>query len=215
MALLQAADPVFVEQLAEFIAQWVSERPEQTTGAIVALLGVLFNYQRTGNIPLGRVPWRYFRQAVGDLGDQYFGVTRPKGVPAVVVDAPPERVLTKLRGGFESTDLYSYEYEDEAWGLRRPAGMFPDPVTGDDIPMELHPRGFRTDDDKTLVNCHHEANRFERTGDHLTESVLSWERGRDLVTDDLDELNLSYRAIESEAEANVKVVAPGMRGPRS
>lgn len=205
MVLLQLA----VDQLVEYLMQWVNQRPEQTAGAVAAILGVLWNYRRTGAVPIGRMPWRYFRQLVGDLGDKYFGVTRPKGVPAIVVDTNPERVMAALREqDFESTDLYSYEYEDEAWGLRRPSGMFPHPVSGDEIPMELHPRGFLTDDGKCLINVHDEASRFERTGDHLTEVALSWERGREKLKTDLDDANLSYREIESEAAANIKVVPP-------
>lgn len=195
------------------VLEYLVGNQEQTIAAAVAILGSLFNYQRTGRLPLGRMPWRYFRELLGDLGDQYFGVDRKKGVPGVVVDATPEQVMRQLRGrNYESTDLYSYEYTDEAWGLRRPSGTRPDPSTGEPAPTETHPRGFRTDDDRCLVICHDEASRFERPGAHLRETMLSWELGRDLVTDDLEALELAYEEVESEAATGVRVVAPTTTG---
>lgn len=198
-----------LETILDSLVQYATENPEQTATAVAVILGALFNYRQTGNLPVGRLPWQYARRLVGDLGDKYFGVTRPRGVPGIVVDATPEEVQRGLRGRhYESTDLYSYEYEDEAWGLRRPSGLRPHPTTGQPTPMETHPRGFRTDDDRTLVTSHDEASRFERTGDHLAESMLSWERGRDIVSDDLSALSLSYESVDSEAAADVTVVAP-------
>lgn len=199
-----------IESIGQDLLQYTVAHPEQAGTALLAVLGTLFNYRQTGNLPVGRLPWQYARRLVGDLGDKYFGVTRPRGVPAVVVDERPAAVMAALRGcHYESTDLYSYEQADEAWGLRRPSGTHPHPVTGEPTPMETHPRGFHTDDGRTLINCHDEASRFERTGDHLAESMLSWERGRDIIAEDLQALSLSYGAIESEAAANINVVPPG------
>lgn len=214
MALIQAA--IGVEPFIEYVLQYVTDRPEQSTAAVVGVLGVLFNYNKTGSIPIGRMPWRYAREMLRDLGDKYFGVKRPRGVPGVLVEAPPERVIKALRGqAYESTDLYSYEYENEAWGLRRPSGTQTHPVTAEPVPMENHPRGFETEDGKTLIVCHDEASRFERTGLHLAETMLSWDRGQDYIAEDLDEANLGYQRIESETAAGVEVVEPSTRGPRS
>jgi len=194
------------------IAQLVSiavERPEQTAGVIGALATVLVHYRKTGSVPLGRLPWRSIKQSVRELGNQYFDRPRPKGVPALVVDAKPGDLEDKLRDEhFESVDLYSYEYKDEAWNLRRPEGTRSHPETGAPVAMELHPRGFLTSDGRTLLPAHDEASRFEAYGPHLNEVLLSWQRGRDGMVEVLDQLDVEYEEVESEQTADITVEPP-------
>lgn len=182
------------------IIAYLVEHPDQTAAAVAAVGGTVFNYRKTGNFPIGRLPWSYFRRLLDDLSDKYFGVRRPRGVPALHIPEPPERVKRKLRERhYESADVMGYDYEGEVWTLRRPSGLFQHPRTGEDIPMETHARGFRTEDDGTLVICHDEASRFEATGDHLSETVMSWPRGREYVVQDCEELGLGYEQLDSEA----------------
>lgn len=200
---------VTLELVVQDLVQYAIEHRQQTGGAAAVIIGSLFSYQRTGRLPVGRLPWHYFRRLLRDLTDKYFGVARPRGVPGVVVDAPPQAVKRALRDRhYESVDLYSYEYEDEAWGLRRPSGARPHPMTGEPAPTETHPRGFRTENDECLIICHDEASRLERTGDHLAETMLTWELGRDVLAEDLQAVQLAYESVASERAAGVTIVPP-------
>lgn len=188
------------------IARYVASHPEKSSAIVVALVGAVGSYAKTGRIPIGRLPYRHLRRMLRDFGDTYFGKPRPKGVPAIVVDAPPADAEAAIRSrNYESGDLYSYEYSGEVWNLRRPEDPMRNPETGAMTPMEVHARGFRTADDRTLVLTHLEANRFEATSEHLDEGLFSWERGRDIVTDDLEAAQQSYDVIESEAAADIQV----------
>lgn len=209
MALIAQQSDIVSNPAVQAIIAYLVEHPEQTAGAAGALAVTAFNYYKTGNVPIGRIPWRHLREMFGDLGDKYFGTDRPRGVPGIIVNAPPEEAMRALLGRhYENVDLYSYEYEDEAWGLRRPSGLRTHEKSGRKVPMETHPRGFRTDDDRTLVISHDEASRLGATGEHLAETMLSWERGRDIVSEDYDEEDIGYEEVESEADAGVTVVAP-------
>lgn len=195
------------EVLVEQIAQYLITHPEQTGTFLVGLLGAFGSYRKTGNIPLGRIPYRHLRRMIRDIGDTYFGTSRPRSVPALIADAPPEEVEAALRDDrYESGDLYSYEYGGEVWNLRRPAGMAMNPKTERQIPMEVHPRGFLTDDDRTLILSHREANRWEATKAHIDETVMSWSDGRDAVLADLSDVDFEITEIDSEADAGIEVV---------
>jgi hypothetical protein len=197
------------ERLLTRLLALAMDRPEQTAAAATALATVLVHYRQTGRVPLGRLPWRIIKQNVRELGNQYFRRPRPRGVPALVVDAKPDDLEDTLRNEFfESVDLYSYEYADEAWNLRRPQGTRSHPETGAPVPMELHPRGFLTSDGRTLVSAHDEASRFEAYGPHLNEVLLSWKRGRDGMTEVLDQLDVEYEEVESERAADITVEPP-------
>lgn len=183
------------------------ERPEQIGPLLAALGGVVLHYRRTGRIPIGRLPFRAVREIARDLGDQYFGVRRPRGVPGVIVTVSVDELEDALRSRhFESTDLYSYEYAAEVLNLRRPADTHPHPESGAEIPMELHVRAFKTNDDRLLLLAHDEASRVEAWGDHMRETVLSWSRGQEQLLSTLDELGISAEAVESERDAEIEVV---------
>lgn len=187
------------------------ERPELLATLLTAtasLAGSLVHYRLTGRLPIGRLPYRALQDVWGELADQYFGTTRPKGVPGVIVDADVPELEADLRAAcFESADDYAYEYEAERLNMRRPNGTRRHPETGEPVPMELHPRVFETDGGGLLVIAHDEASRAEAWGAHLKEMLLSWERGRDQFQTVLDERGLDYETIESERAANVEVVA--------
>ena len=194
------------------LLDWALAHPELAMTIATMLGGVLGagqHYQRTGRVPLGRLPWRAAQQAWGELADHYFGRTRPRGIPGLLVDATPSELEATLRGvHFEDVDDASFEYEDEALGLRRPEGTHPHPETGAAVPMELHPRVFRTATDRSLVITHIEASRMEAWGLHLDGTLLSWERGRGILEVVLDDMNLEYEEIESERTADVDVRPP-------
>jgi len=182
-------------------------RPEQTTTVVVALVAGIFNYQKTGKIPLGRIPYKILRETIRDLGDQYFGTDRPYGVPGLITTAEQAKLDDALRTRhYESGDLSSYEYAGERLNLRRPSGTLRQPGSGDLIPMETHVRSFELDDGRRLLIAHDEANRFEATTDHVNETVMSWERGRRKVKADLDDADIDYQLIQSEANADVSVI---------
>jgi hypothetical protein len=202
------------QQIITRLTDYALSHPEQAATLIAALVGIGFNYQKTGTIPLGRLPWRHLRQSFRELGDSYFGVSRPRGVPGLMVDAMPFQIEQSLRQRhYESSDLFSYEYKGEVWNLRRPSGQRRHPKTGMLTPMETHPRGFDIDGDRTLIICHDEASRMEAQGPHLDESMMSWERGRDLLMVDLDGLGIEYEQIESEADAGITVDDAGAVEP--
>lgn len=190
------------------VLAYVASNPETTFGVVAGLLTAGGSYAKTGTIPLGRIPYRHLRRLLRDLGDTYFGTSRPTGVPAILVDAPPDKVEKEIRQhDYESGDLYSYEYSGEVWNLRRPDAPDRDEQTGRLVPMEVHARGFRTEDDGTLVLAHHEANRWEATTAHIDETMMSWPKGRDIISDDLDAEGVDHRLIDSEAGADVQVVS--------
>lgn len=191
------------------VARYVASNPQATAAFVVAFLGAIGSYLKTGRFPIGRIPYRYLRRMLRDLGNTYFGKPRPKGVPGIVVDATPDAVESAIRTRhYESGDLFSYEYSGEVFNLRRPEDPARNPETGGMTPMENHVRAFRLSDDRTLLLTHYEANRFEATTEHLDEAgMFSWSTGRDLITDDLEARQLSYTTIESEAAADVQVVS--------
>lgn len=188
--------------------EFVATNPGKVSGAIVAIGGALAHWRSTGKVPVGRLPWRTARQALRELGDQYFGKARPSGVPGLLVDAKPADLEGPLREAhFESTDLYSNEHEGEVLGLRRPSGLRPHPETGAETPMELHPRVFETADGRSWIIAHDEASRLEAWKAHVTGALLSWERGQDRMAGVLDEAGIDYGLAESEQAAGVEVVA--------
>lgn len=190
------------------LVEFVATNPAKVAGGIVALSGSLFHWRKTGTVPVGRLPWRTAKQALRELGDQYFGKPRPEGVPGLVVDAAPAELESTLREAhFESADLYSNEHSGEVLGMRRPNGLRAHPETGTPTPMELHPRIFELKDDRSLIIAHDEASRLEAWKDHVTGPLLSWDRGQDMMADVLDEADLSYHRIESERAAGVEVVS--------
>ncbi|MDY6780217.1 MAG: hypothetical protein SV760_06690 [Halobacteria archaeon] len=190
------------------VVRYVVSHPKQVAAIVVAVAGAVASYAKTGRVPIGRLPYRYLRRLLRDVGNTYFGKPRPTGVPAVVVDAPPDEVESAVRDRhYESGDLFSYEYAGEVWNLRRPEDPARNPETGAMTPMENHARAFRTADDRTLVLDHYEANRFEATEEHLDErGLFSWSKGRDILAEDLEAEQLSYETIASEADAKIEVV---------
>lgn len=188
------------------LLEYVTQHPEQVATAATAVVGTTVHYSKTGKVPLGRLPWRALRQAGRELGDQYFGTPRPKGVPGLLVDTDLDTLEQELRAAaFESVDLLSYEYAGEALNMRRPNGTRTHPQTGEAVPMELHPRVFQTKSGVLLILAHDEASRFEATDDHLEEDLLSWERGRNDMVDVLEKAGLQYTEIGSERKAGVDV----------
>jgi len=191
------------------LVEYAARHPTQVGAIVTALAGAATHYSKTGTLPIGRLPLRHLHDAARELGDQYFGRARPTGVPGIVVDAPPDAIEQALRERhYEGVDTYSYEYASEALTLRRPSDTRTHPKTGAAIPMETHPRGFRLEDGRTLIICHDEASRFEAPRAHVDEAILSWERGRDIVAEDIEAAQLSHTRIESERAAEVTVVAP-------
>lgn len=194
--------------LEEQLVQYVTEDPRVVGGFVVGLVATAFNYWKTGKLPIGRLPYRYFRHLLRDFRNRYFGKSRPRGVPGIVADAGPDELDKALRPRhYEPADLFSYEYDGEVLNLRRPDGFDPDPVTGDPVAMENHIRGFALDSGKTFLLTHYEANRFSETSDHFDGENYSWERGAAKAADDLDELGLEYERVDSEAAAGVTVVS--------
>lgn len=191
------------------LLEYAVQHPEQIATVSTGLVAAAGHYRKTGKLPLGRLPLRRLRKAARELGDQYFGRARPKGVPGLLVDADPDAIKQSLRERhYEGADLYSYEYKNEALNLRRPSGTRTHPKTGDAVPMETHPRVFRLQDGRSLVICHDEASRFEATDAHLDEDLISWERGRDIVSEDFEAAQLTHDRVESERAADLTVVAP-------
>jgi len=193
--------------VAAELLSFVLEHPEQVGPLLAAVGGIVLHYRTTGRIPIGRLPYRAVRQIARDLGDQYFGVRRPRGVPGVVVDVKLDELEAGLRSRhFESADIYSYEYAGEVLNVRRPSGTRPHPESGAEIPMELHVRAFATNDDRLLLLAHDEASRVEAWGEHMRETLLSWSRGQEDLIQDLDELGIEAEAVASERDAKIEVV---------
>jgi len=185
-----------------------ANNPEVTASLIAALLGGITSYKRTGRIPLGRIPFRYVRRMFKEFGDTYFGKSRPKGVPAIIVDSLPKEIESELRTRhYESGDLFSYELEGEVWNLRRPEQSNRHPESGAMVPMETHIRSFETSEGKTLILAHYEANRQEAPELHLDESMFSRGEGLEQIKRDLDALEISYIQIDSESEAEIEIVS--------
>lgn len=179
---------------------------ENTPEVVVALLGgmiaVAIHYRKTGRFPLGRLPWKSIKLSAHFITTEYFSRPRPKEVPALVVTARKEEVEGVLRAkNYESGDLYSFEYQDEVLNFRRPEGLYGD----DEIASEVHARGFLTNDGRVLVLAHHEASRYEEWKNHIRGGMLSWERGREIVTGDLSEFDVEK--VESEEAGNITIVS--------
>jgi hypothetical protein len=188
------------------IIQVVATNPEPFAALTAGLLGAAGHYRKTGNLPLGRVPFRAIRDVFGELREEWFGRPRPKGVPAIYTDADPETVDTTLRNAhFEDTD-FSYDYGGQVYDRRRPSGTMQHPEDGREVPTELHVRAFNTADGGTLLLAHDEANRYEAPGAHLRETVLSWHRGRGMLADVLSADSVEHRTIASERAAEIEVV---------
>lgn len=187
------------------LAEYALANPEQAFGAIGALGAATFHYSRTGRLPIGRLPWGAARDVLQELRDQYFEKPRPRGVPALVVDADVDALETALRDRHFEGAPASYDYAGEDLNLRRPAGTMPHPETGATVPMETHVRGFATTDDRLLCLTHHEASRYEATGEHLRPGLYSWERGRERLRGVLVETDLDATTVPSERESGVEV----------
>lgn len=105
-------------------------------------------------------------------------VTEPDSIEAV------ERGLRERR--FEGTYL-AYYYDGERLNMRRP-----EPPEKGGPPMELHVRAFDHEDGIELV-AHHEASRYEAKNDHINEVGLSWSKGREMLSAELEVLGWEYR----------------------
>jgi len=194
--------------LEEQLVQYVTENPRVVGGLVVGVVATAFNYWKTGNLPIGRLPFRYFRRMLRDFGNRYFGKPRPRGVPGIVVDAGPDELDKAFRPRhYEPAGLFSYQYDGEVLNLRRPDDFDPDPVTGEPVAMENHIRGFALDSGKTFLLAHYEANRFSETSDHFDAENFSWDTGAATTATDLDELGLEYERVDSEAASGVTVVS--------
>jgi len=197
-----------IEQfLTNQIVEYAVQNPELVGGLLAGGFGVGTHYKRTGRIPLGRLPYKHFRELLRDFGNQYFATSRPRGVPVIVAKTDPTSLQRLLRNRhYESGDLVSYEYSDEKYNLRRPDGYATDPVHGGDVRMENHIRIFETDDGNSLCLAHYEPNRFSETTEHLKEQGMSWSDGRDQTEGDLQALDIEYETYESETDSDVTVV---------
>jgi len=186
--------------------QVVATNPEPFAALGAGLLGAAGHYRKTGNLPLGRVPFRAIRDVFGELREEWFGRPRPKGVPAIYTKVDPEMVDAALRDAhFEDTD-FSYDYSGQVYDRRRPSGVMQHPEDGREVPTELHVRAFNTADGGTLLLAHDEANRYEAPGAHLREMVFSWQRGRGMLADVLLADSVEHRTIASERAAEIEVV---------
>lgn len=188
------------------VLDYVVRHPEQVAALATGLGATATHYVKTGRLPLGRLPFRAARDVLQEVRAEYFGRARPRGVPALVVDAEPAVVEDVLREHhFEDTD-FDYKYAAEQWSLRRPEGERPHPETGEPTALELHPRGFETTDG-TLVLAHLEASRYEEPGPHVRETMLSWDGGQGrMATLFRNDAGLAFEQIESERAANIEVV---------
>jgi len=198
--------PVLLSSLVEYAVN----HPEQAATAIGGLAAAAGHYGKTGRVPLGRLPFRAAQDAWGELADQWFGKSRPRGIPALVADISVDDLDTTLReqSHFEGADDQSYEYEGEVLNLRRPGGLRTHPDTGEAVPMELHVRAFQTEAGDLLLLPHDEASRSEAWGAHYRGRLLSWSRGRGEMASVLDDLGIDYDTIESERAAGITVVPP-------
>src|SRR6056297_2003847 len=188
------------------VLEYAINHPEQAAAIATGTVGAVAHYTKTGRIPLGRLPFRAGRDILQEVRAEYFGRPRPRGVPALVVDAKPADVEDALRDHhFEDTD-FDYQYAGEQWSLRRPEGEKPHPETGTPTPLELHPRGFETADGRTLVVAHLEASRYEAPGDHIRETLMSWDGGRGRMATVLrNDTDLEFEKIASERQAGIDV----------
>lgn len=201
-----------IQANAEYIRQIVQaalERPEQTGALIGTVIAIAVNYSKTGSIPLGRLPYKHIRQGIRELREAYFGRSRPKGVPALLLtNTDLAELEDQMRPRhYEDGSMFSKDYDSEVLNMRRPRGTVLNPETGDPVPMETHFRAFETSMGDLLVICHDEAHRFEATGEHLDAGLYSWDRGRDILQEDLDAVGMAYDKIESERSADITVVA--------
>lgn len=196
------------QALLSTLVDYAAQNPEQVATALGGLAAAAGHYGRTGRVPIGRLPFRAAQDAWGELADQYFGKSRPRGIPALVVNISVDDLDTTLRqqSHFEGADDRSYEYEGEVLNLRRPSGLRTHPDTGEAVPMELHVRAFQTEAGDLLLLPHDEASRSEAWGAHYRGRLLSWDRGRDELASVLDDLDIDYDTIESERAAGITVV---------
>lgn len=190
----------------------LSDNPE-LIGVLLAVIGALGHYAKTGKVPLGRLPWHYFRETLRDLRYAYFDYPRPRGVPAIITDDPVETVERRLREKHHVEGVpYSYYYNREVANLRRPSGRRRHPQTGEMVQMALHLRGFTLADGRTLWIAHDEPSRYEEQGLHLSETMLSWERGREMCAELFEAAGIAHDKIASERDADVTVVSPDREG---
>lgn len=188
------------------LIQFVASNPEPLAALGTGLLGAAAHYRKPGKLPVGRLPFRALRDAVGELREEWFGKPRPKGVPAVYTPLSPAAVDETLRTAhFEDTD-FSYDYAGQVYDRRRPSGIMTHPDDGRDVPMELHVRAFETGSGGTLLLAHDEASRYEAPGVHLSETLFSWQRGRGMLVDVLSETSVNHQQIASERAAEIEVV---------
>jgi len=192
--------------MIETLITWALNNPELAGALTTGLGGSLAHWRKTGKLPIGRLPLRALKKATNDLRAQYFTKPRPKGVPAVVADAEPADVAHLLRERHFEGRPTSYKYSGEHMNLRRPHGTAPHPQTGDPVPLELHTRGFATDDGKTLLVTHVEASAYEAPQLHMDGSLTTYDDGRDAIRRVLSPTDLDLRSIDSERAADIDVV---------
>ena len=193
--------------MIDAVLEYATAHPGQGAGAVATLGAAGFHTVKTGNLPLGRLPWRTARDLVDELQAEYYGKPRPTGVAGVVVDAKPAAVKAALRDvHFEGTQ-FSYDRQ-ELWDLRRPAGTKRHPETGREIPMELHVRAYELADGRTLLLAHYEASRYEAQGVHVRGTMVSWDAGQGMLASTLhNDTDLDHTKIESEREAGIEVTS--------
>lgn len=185
----------------------IAQSTAPVTVPILLLLGAVLHYARTGSLPLGRIPFRAIKRSVRELGDTYAARARPTTVPGLVVTATVEEVESALRArGWESVDLYSYQYEGEVLNLRRPAGKRLDRATGETLVMEAHVRAFDLDGGGLWLIAHTEPSRFEEPGAHLRETMMSWDGGRDVVVRAFAGDSFAPVRVDSEQELDSEVL---------
>jgi hypothetical protein len=129
-------------------------------------------------------------------------------VPALLVDVEVAALEDTLRAEYFEGTPAAYDYDGEVLNLRRPAGTQRHPESGREIPMELHVRAFETAERGLLLLAHVEASRYEASGEHLREGMLSWDRGRGALASLLHhETDWDAEKVASERDAGVEVVS--------
>lgn len=200
--------PIIFEQVAPQVAEYVVSNPEQSLGLFVGLSGGVFHYQKTGKLPLGRLPYKHIRELLREFGDRHFKTSRPRGVRLIKTDIEPSTLNTKLRDRhYESGDLVSYQYDGEVYNLRRAGGYDTDTKSGKRVEMENHIRIFETEDGGSMLLSHYEPHRFSETSRHLKEHGMSWSDGIKRTKEDLNALQIEYTEYESESTSDVTVVS--------
>jgi hypothetical protein len=159
---------------------------------IVALIGVVQHYRRTGTIPLRDLPWRALRRVALSIRTTYF--TRGRAPTTAVIDAPYRSIEERLaRIGGEPAWPLSFHYHGEDSNIRFYYYDDSEKYPHRQLHIRLFDRG-----DKTELYAHEESSALHHPKEHISGGTV----------DATEEVAAAYSNTMGESAANLRSALP-------